>query len=357
MTGTSDTSARLQQAGFVAIIGSIVLALLYFGRDFIVPIVIAGLLTSLFSYGIRQLTRVGTPSWLATMLVLSAGTLALTIVGMVFINQSEAFQQAWPSYSERLSGLATELRNKTSDEFADYVQQSLSQIELAPIIAGFANSAGGYLGGLVQVLLYLAFMLVERGRFAAKLAALVSNGDKSRKVTELFASVNQSIRRYLFIKSVVSALTAGLCYLVLKLYGVHFSELSGLLIFILNFIPYVGSFIATVMPALLALLQFETVWPFVQITLLLVGVQFLVGNIIEPTFTGRTLNLSPLAVILSLTFWSTLWGVEGAFLSVPLTVSLAIVCSHVPSLHAVAVVLSEDGHPERSQRSDQDQKG
>jgi predicted PurR-regulated permease PerM len=125
--------------------------------------------------------------------------------------------------------------------------------------------------------------------------------------------------------------------------GVDFAETWTLLIFLLNYIPSIGSILGVIFTAMLVLLQFDTLWQFFIIAVLLSSAQLIIGNVNEPTFMGRTLNLSPFVVIASLAFWSTLWGPVGAFLSVPLTTTLVIACSHVPSFRWIAVLLSADG--------------
>ncbi len=138
-------------------------------------------------------------------------------------------------------------------------------------------------------------------------------------------------------------LTSATSYAVLKTIGVDFAETWALIIFLLNYIPSIGAIIGVVFPALLALIQFDTFWQFLLITALLAGTQLIIGNILEPSLMGRTLNLSPFVVIASLAFWAMIWGIVGAFLSVPLTTALIIVCSHIPSLRWVAILLSADG--------------
>jgi AI-2 transport protein TqsA len=176
-----------------------------------------------------------------------------------------------------------------------------------------------------------------------KFSFLIPDADKSAKYLKVFNRVTRGIKRYLWIKTIMSFITGGLSYVILKYYSVEFAEFWGLMFFLLNFIPTVGSAIAVVLASLLTLLQFDGYWVFIQVAALLVCVQFLIGNIVEPRYMGQTLNLSPFVVIVALTFWGTIWGVEGMFLSVPFTASLVIVCSNIPNLRWIAILLSSDG--------------
>ena len=141
----------------------------------------------------------------------------------------------------------------------------------------------------------------------------------------------------------MSVVTGILSYTVLKMLGVDFAETWALLIFLLNYIPTVGSILGVVFPAVLALVQFDTLGPFLVIAVLLSAAQFAIGNVIEPIFMGKVLNLSSVVVIIALSLWGSVWGIVGMFMSVPITVVLMIMCAHIPNLKWIAVLLSEDG--------------
>ena len=136
----------------------------------------------------------------------------------------------------------------------------------------------------------------------------------------------------------ISALTGLFSYAIFRFLGLEFAETWAVLTFALNFIPSIGSVIAVVFPAVVSLVQFDTIGPFLTIVMGCGLVQFLIGNILDPAMLGRSLNLSTLMVILALTFWSAVWGIIGAFLSVPLTVCILIVLSNVPATRHLALV-------------------
>ena len=148
---------------------------------------------------------------------------------------------------------------------------------------------------------------------------------------------------YVGIKTLVSLMTSLFSYLVMRLIGLDFAEFWAFLIFILNFIPFIGSIIATILPATLALIQFTTFTPFFIVAGGVTLVQFIVANLIEPRLMGHSLNLSPLVIFLSLALWGALWGIAGMFLCVPLTVIIVIVLSYFPQTRPIAIVLSKDG--------------
>ena len=126
--------------------------------------------------------------------------------------------------------------------------------------------------------------------------------------------------------------------------GVDYAVFWSFLIFLLNFIPTIGSLIATTFPAILAFIQFGDFKPVLTVIILIGIVQFLIGNILEPRIMGRSLNLSALVVLLSLALWGTLWGVVGMFLCVPITVTLMIIFSNFEKTLPFAIMLSANGN-------------
>nr|WP_306303376.1 AI-2E family transporter [Pseudovibrio denitrificans] len=114
--------------------------------------------------------------------------------------------------------------------------------------------------------------------------------------------------------------------------------------FLLNYIPTIGSLIAVIFPSLLSLVYFDTLTPFIAITLGLGAVQFILGNLVEPRLMGTQLNISPLVIMISLSFWGALWGVIGMVLCVPLVVLAIIICAQFPSSRPIAILLSGDGN-------------
>ena len=155
--------------------------------------------------------------------------------------------------------------------------------------------------------------------------------------------MNNSIKRYLTVKTFASFLTALLSYLALMLIGVKYPLLWAFIIFTFNFIPYVGSFAATLLPSIFAALQFNSLSYFLWTFLLVQLAQTIVANFIEPRIVGKSLNLSPLVVFVTLTVWGTIWGVLGMIIAVPVTSILVIVMAQFPNTRYVAILLSESG--------------
>ncbi|ASP35640.1 AI-2E family transporter [Labrenzia sp. VG12] len=324
------------------------LALLVYGSGFLIPLVIAGLLTTLISAGITRLQHYGLPNWAAMTVSISAFFLLVYAFGQVFSSQLDVVADALPKYSERFDEILGQLSTVIGEQQVEHMSAFLTDMDFSAQAAALASSVSGLFGSLGLVLMYSVFLLAERGMITKKLGYLFPDPEKEKNVQEVITSVGHGIKRYVWIKTVVSLLTGFFCYLVLRFLGVDFSEILALMIFLLNFIPTVGSILGVVFPALISLLQFETITPFLVVVVLCGGVQFTVGNIIEPKFMGNTLNLSPFTVIVALTFWSSIWGVAGAFMSVPITASLVILFRDIPALRPFAILLSADGDVDKT---------
>ena len=167
---------------------------------------------------------------------------------------------------------------------------------------------------------------------------------KFNQVNELINKIDHSIGSYIALKTVVSLLTGFLSYFVLLFIGIDAPLFWAFLIFVLNFIPTIGSLIATLFPAVFALLQFGEFTPGILVLAIVGAIQLIVGNLIEPRVMGNTLNISPLVVFLTLSLWGVMWGVTGMLLSVPITVILIIIMSEFPSTQPIAILLSQKGN-------------
>jgi len=346
---TKPQSGLLPRADFrTIVIGAIVLAILIAGRTFLIPLAIALVVWNLLEAIIAGFTRIkigrrNVPRWVGVIFSIGLVILVCIAVSVILANQASAISATGPKYIERLESLFTRGIAFVGADVAAMVRTALNGLNLTATISGLVGSAGSFLTNMMLVTLYVAFLLAEQHTVSRKLAALFPRKADEEEMQTLFSQVSEGIRHYMWIKTIMSLLTGATSYAILKMVGVDFAETFALIIFLLNFIPSIGSALGVIFPALLALVQFDTLGPMLLLITLLGGTQFLIGNVIEPMFTGRSLNLSAFVIILCLTFWGAIWGVVGMVLSVPITVMIMIVCAYVPSWRWVAVLLSTDG--------------
>lgn len=207
---------------------------------------------------------------------------------------------------------------------------------------GLVTSGFGYLWLLMAMLMLVFFlvllMLIEAGEWRKTMTAGLSE-TRMQTILATIATASEQVRRFLVVKTLIGAITGAISGLWLWLLGVDFALLWGIVIFLLNYIPYIGSTIAVIPVAVIALLQFGPEWALVAISGLIV-IQQLLGNVIDPRLTGRSLSISPLVVLVSIIFWGWIWGLAGMLIGVLLTATIVIVFDHIPALRPLATLLS-----------------
>jgi predicted PurR-regulated permease PerM len=162
-------------------------------------------------------------------------------------------------------------------------------------------------------------------------------------VLTIIDRINQKTKTYLWVKTFLAVLGGVVSYIFFKAVGLNFAEFWAVMIFFLGYIPTIGTILGVIFPALLCLVQFESIVPFLIISIGCGATHFFIGNILEPKLLGDSMNLSTFVILFSLVLWSSLWGVIGAFLSVPITMVLLIVCAEFPETRPIAVALSARG--------------
>jgi AI-2 transport protein TqsA len=324
----------------IILAGAAVLIGLIYGSGFLIPLVIAFMVVNVLEALIERLEGIGLPT--AAAVPISILLVLLVLAGFVFVivNQIDEFVAAWPRYMARLRDLVSSLMAGLGEDFAQRLQNRTAELDVAARLSNALGSATTVLLNSGLVLLYVGFLLAERGRAFARLVSIGASPQRRADLENALGAVSNGIRQYLFVKTIVSLATGGISYFVLSYLGVDFAETWAVVIFLLNYIPSIGSVLGVVFPAVLALVQFETLTPFLIIVGVLAVVQFSIGNIIEPMLMGRSLNLSPFVIMVALTFWSSIWGIAGAFLSVPITVAVVILCREMKDWAWVAVLLS-----------------
>jgi predicted PurR-regulated permease PerM len=313
----------------------------------LLPLILALLLAAILKPIVFFLRKRHWPFSLCVVVVLLLAAGLLWVLSLVIFSGVDAVVRGAPAYQDRMNRLLAaglEAGDAVLRRFGSNVQDFTRRNSFSlSAVTGFLASGIGtfvdFIGKMVMTILFLVFLLAGSEGFPEKLQRAVS-GQRLQQVTQVIAQTNRQVRRYLVTKTLVSIATGGVMTLIMVLFGVDFAVFLGVLAFFLNFIPNVGSFIATVLPAVVSLLQFESVGLSALIAVLMIISQNIIGNFIEPRLMGRTLDLSPLLVLLSLVFWGWLWGLWGMVLAVPITSIIKIVCENVEALQPVAVLMS-----------------
>ncbi|HEX5170976.1 MAG TPA: AI-2E family transporter [Cyclobacteriaceae bacterium] len=335
-------------ASWLFVIGIIVLCLIYFS-NFLQPLVLgvmAWYLIYVFKEYMRRvrIRKKQLPEWLLTILAfVFIFLVTYGIVEMVSHNLELILSRA-PTYIENSRPMLESI--KTIEGFEAVKQRLIDKVgdfDLRPIVTGLLNGISSFAGNILLIIIYVGFLLAEQKFFRRKLKIVLQDSKQGPEYIVILREVNNAVQKYVLVKTQISLLTGVLSYFILLAFRVDFPILWAFLIFLFNYIPYVGSLIATLLPALFAVFQFQSFIIFVWVFLAIEVVQIMVGNVLEPKVMGRTLNLSPLGVLLALAFWGIIWGILGMIISVPITSILVIIASRIPNLRFVAVWLSETG--------------
>ena len=338
----------LQRAALWAIVIAATMYLLVAGRSLLLPFVlgvtlwytIAALADAFERPRIGPL-RLPRPVALLAACCLMAGL--VWIVGRTIGSNISAVAAAAPSYEVRLQTLINRAAATMGIDQAPTLGRLFDQVSLAQTLSGIAAAVASLVSVAGIVLIYAAFLFVEQVRFSDKLAIIFGQGEQQARLRSVISQIDRDIRIYVRIKTVLATVTAGLAYFVMAWVDVDFAGFWAVMVFFFYYIPTVGSILAILAPALLTLVQFDHLTPFLVVLLVNGTIQIVMANVIEPAIMGRSLNLSPLVVIISLTLWGTIWGVVGMFLCVPIMVVLLIVFAHFETTRPVAILLSADG--------------
>lgn len=337
------------QTVFLGILTVIALgAVLHILRKVFIPLVISGFLSLMLTPLVRRMKRMRIPRIIGIVVVMAALFVVLLVVGRLFYSSLQSFIQVFGDYQARFIVILEGLWERFSipREYFPRFVWTRELLNRAAQVSGTFVSFGTYLG---LVLLFLIFILAEtplswrkfRRAFPRRLYI---------KVGRAIADGSRQVARYLTLKTIISALTGLMVWGSLSIIGQDLAALWGLMAFLLNFIPSLGSVFIMAATMTLGLAQFYPDWNrIITVWIAMPSIQLLMGNIIDPTLQGDQLDLSPLVILTSLVLWGGIWGITGMFLAVPLTVALKIVLGHVDSLKAVAVMMGS-GRMSRSFR-------
>ena len=331
----------------LAIITLTIVGLVY-GKALLVPFALAVMVWFLLNALAKFIERITFkkwifPNWLSLSIALLTmlGLLAI-VIEMISRNIGEVINTA-PIYQKNIEALFKNFLQTFGLSKLPSMMELAKQVDVTSALSKLAGSLTVIAGNTGIILIYVIFLLLEQRSLESKLNSLFKEPDRRKKVHEILTEIQRDIEAYIAIKTLLSVVTGLMSYIILIFLGVDYSEFWAFLIFLLNYIPTVGSLIATIFPALLALIQFESFTYFLVVFISIAVIQFLIGNILEPRLMGRSLNLSALVVLFSLALWGSIWGVVGMFLCVPITVILMIIFSNFEKTRPIAILLSSNG--------------
>jgi len=311
--GSRDERLTIQTVSLLVLAAVAVAVALIYTRAVMVPFLLSVLLSYLLRPLIDRLQdRLRLPRWLAVVAVILGVLGLLGGLSMVIASSIAKMTSNAAVYQQQLVTLVQRLAAWLDGYGVDLGQWDImAAVSDLPLLDWIKRTAGGMVGFVANFFLVTVFLLyLVAGRRAAPAGEA--------------ADLERKIRSYLMTKIALSAVTGVLVGSILLALGVDLALVFGLLAFLLNFIPNIGSMVATLLPLPVVLMQFDSPLLVVLAILLPGAVQMVIGNVVEPRLLGRSLGLHPITILLSLVFWGLLWGVVGMLLATPLTVVLRI---------------------------------
>ena len=325
----------------------VVLALIY-GKELLLPVLIALLIYFLIRSFRRFFDRIQfikkhVSPWIKNSI---AGIIVFLIIGLtvnLLIINGQNLGNSLTNYVPKIDKILAQLQELIGETLTQKLGETLKSINISSIIRPVIDSLTGIMGNVAMVPFYLLFLFLEEIAFKNKLLLLFSKPEELKATKMLWRNIENSITHYIGLKTLVSLITAIACFIVFLFFGLDSPILWAFIVFILNFIPIIGSFVGVLLPSLFAMLQFGEINAPLVLLVLLTGIQMLIGNILEPKIMGDSLNISPLVALISLSFWGAIWGIIGMLVSVPITVILIILLAHFPRTKNIAILLSNNG--------------
>jgi AI-2 transport protein TqsA len=319
----------------------LVAAALYLARSIFAPLAFALFLVAIV-WPLQSALQRRVPQFVALLVTLLMTALVMIIFTSLVAWAFGAAGQWLISHAPRFQALYVEW-TQWLEEHEIFVVGPLAErfdvmwlIRLFQTIAGRINNT---LGFAILAFVFMMLALLETGDVRHKLAAL-ENQRKGRELAQAGERIGAKFRKYMVVRTQLSLLTGLAVWGFALLTGLELAGAWGIIAFALNYVPFIGPFVATILPALFALAQFDSWHPIVIVFLGLFAIQFVIGNYLEPLVAGAALAISPLAVVFAVFFWSFLWGIPGAFIGVPVTIALLTLCELSPSSRWIATLLS-----------------
>ena len=311
----------------------------------ILPFTIAALLAFVMFPMIKALDKLRIPRTLSILLVVIIIVTGMYIFGMVLFTSGKLIIDQYPRYEDRFTEIyiwAANLFELPYNEDLSFFGNLWGQLGIRHWVRdftiSFSNISLKFISSAVLVVLFLVFILLEAGYFKDKLITAFEN--RYERIDRMGNEVIAQVTRYLGAKFLISLANGIIFAVAFHIVGLEFAIVWGVIQFLLNFIPTLGSIAAGVGISLFALIQF---WPepapIIIVVAIILAVNLILCNIFDPKIIGEHVGISPLVILVSLTIWGFIWGFAGMLLAVPMTVIIKIICENIPIMEPISILI------------------
>ncbi len=319
------------------------LAALSLARSVMTPVAFALFIIALV-WPLQRRLKTRLPQLVAILLTAAVALLAIGVGCWLIVWGFGRIAQWVIANSARLQDLYTHLADLLEQRglyAAELIAEQFSVSWIVGVVRGIGGSLQGVVTFAVVTFIFVILGLLELEPLGRRLGR-VGNGTFGASTIDVASEIAGRLQTYMLVRFGMSVLTGLGFWAFTALYGLELSREWGVIAFVLNFIPFIGSFIATLLPMLFAAAQYESlsaaVWVFIGLNV----VQFVVGSYIEPRVAGAAVSISPFMVLFAVFFWAMLWGIAGAFIGIPILIALVSLCARNPATRGIAAALSAD---------------
>lgn len=331
---------RVIRGLLIVIAAIIIIAALHAARPVAIPLVYASFIAALV-YPLQRYLNRYCPQWLSVSLVMLLLGIIVGLGVWALLESAETIQEQWPQHQQEIQ--------QSWQRWQSWAQQRnlpVESIAVDRIISGLGDRAvstlkslWSVLGFLVITIALLVLLLLEITQYRSRIERSFPS-PANQHILKGAQEMTGKLRRYILVQAFTSLLTGLLTWLWCWLWGVEFAFVWGLVAFVLNFVPTLGSIIAVIPPSLLAFLTLN-IGVSIAVFAGLSVMQLIMGNLVDPTLQGKSLKLSPFMALVSIIFWGWVWGIPGALIGIPTTVAVVVFCDQFDATRPVALLLRE----------------
>ena len=313
----------------------------------LIPFVLAIIISFVFEPFFNWLKSKRIPQGVAILIILIIIIIIANVASVFIVASVNSFSANFSIYEERLIKLinSIEVSLNLSQQEIQNISNSLKLTNLlkdgsfTTFITNFLTGFAGIFGDFVLILLYIIFILSELGSIKERIK-VAFHDERASSISRTFESILKDLRTYISGKTIISLTLGILSGFVLWIFGVDFYFIWGFLIFITHYVPNIGAMFGISLPAIVMFLQFDNLFTPILVTGILIALDNIIGNILEPKILGDRLNLSPLLLLLSLFVGEYVWGIVGMVLSVPIVSMLKIILMNFEATKPIAILMS-----------------
>lgn len=319
--------------------------------SFVLPLTFALLLSFVFYPFCKGMKKLHVPWLVSIIIILAIALVVIYFIVTLLVTSLQTIIEAYPRYEARFTSIYRTVAATLKlpfDEDLSLFSNIMNSLNIRGFLQNIAISLSTSLVSFskifLMIVLLVIFLLMEFNTMKIKFNVAFTSAETHEKILRIVRNTIAEVTHYISIKFLISLATGLIVTLGTSLVKMDFPVIWGFLAFILNFIPNFGSIISFLLTSLFALLQFyPRIGVVIYVSVMVLSVNMILGNFVEPRWEGRDLGLSPFIILVSLSLWAYIWGFVGMILAVPMTVIIKIICENVEPLRPVAIMIG--GNP------------